>query len=71
MTVHTAPMQPDEVKVELRATIRRQRQQRAERRLAEREYLPPVGPYESYVAEEGSGYDDVSEEHDRHLADRE
>jgi metal-responsive CopG/Arc/MetJ family transcriptional regulator len=43
----------------------------AERRLAEREYLPPVGPYESYVAEEGSGYDDVSEEHDRHLADRE
>ncbi|MCR6711759.1 MAG: 5-formyltetrahydrofolate cyclo-ligase [Demequina sp.] len=35
MTVHTAPMQPDEAKVELRATIRRQRQQRAERRLAE------------------------------------
>ncbi|MGC4174473.1 5-formyltetrahydrofolate cyclo-ligase [Demequina sp.] len=35
MTVHTAPMQPDEAKVALRASIRRQRQQRAERRLAE------------------------------------
>lgn len=35
MTVRTAPMQPDEAKVELRASIRRQRQQRAERRLAE------------------------------------
>jgi len=35
MTVHTAPMQPDDAKVELRASIRRQRQQRAERRLQE------------------------------------
>jgi len=35
MTVRTAPMQPEEAKVELRASIRRQRQQRAERRLAE------------------------------------
>jgi 5-formyltetrahydrofolate cyclo-ligase len=35
MTVRTAPPEPDEVKLALRATIRRQRQQRAERRLAE------------------------------------
>src|SRR6187431_3168232 len=35
MTVNVIPMQPDEAKVELRASIRRQRQQRAERRLAE------------------------------------
>lgn len=35
MTVRTAPPEPDEIKVALRATIRRQRQQRAERRLAE------------------------------------
>jgi 5-formyltetrahydrofolate cyclo-ligase len=35
MTVRTAPPEPDEVKVALRATIRRQRQQRAERRLTE------------------------------------
>jgi 5-formyltetrahydrofolate cyclo-ligase len=35
MTVRTAPPEPDELKVALRATIRRQRQQRAERRLAE------------------------------------
>jgi len=35
MTVRTAPPEPDDVKVALRATIRRQRQQRAERRLAE------------------------------------
>ena len=35
MTVKVIPMEPDEAKVELRASIRRQRQQRAERRLAE------------------------------------
>jgi 5-formyltetrahydrofolate cyclo-ligase len=35
MTVNTAPIEPDEAKVALRATIRRQRQQRAERRLSE------------------------------------
>jgi len=35
MTVRTAPPEPDEVKLALRATIRRQRLQRAERRLAE------------------------------------
>jgi 5-formyltetrahydrofolate cyclo-ligase len=35
MTVHTAPLEPNDAKVELRASIRRQRQQRAERRLQE------------------------------------
>lgn len=35
MTPTTAPMEPDDAKIELRATIRRQRQQRAERRLQE------------------------------------
>ena len=35
MTVHTAPIEPDDAKIELRASIRRQRQQRAERRLSE------------------------------------
>jgi len=35
MTVRTAPIEPDDAKIELRASIRRQRQQRAERRLAE------------------------------------
>jgi hypothetical protein len=42
-----------------------------ERRLAAREYVPPTRAFEPYIAEHGSGYDDVSEEHDRHLAERE
>jgi hypothetical protein len=42
-----------------------------ERRLSEREYVPPTRTFEPYIADRGSGYDDVSEEHDRHLAERE
>lgn len=42
----------------------------AEQRLTEREFVPPSRPFEPFIAERGSGRDDISEEHDRALAER-
>lgn len=40
-----------------------------EAKLESREYSPPAGPFRITPSETGSGRDDVSAEHDRHLSE--
>lgn len=51
----------------LQAALRRYLE---ERKLSALEYRPPVGPLRIEPAAQGSGGDDGSVDHDRHLADR-